>query len=58
MEKMKTGGAIPGGKLKMEINIGVKGKNKILFLIEIFRPISGNMIKGIGEIKLSDGRLY
>jgi len=58
MEKMKTGGAIPGGKLKMVINIVVKGKNKIWFLIKIFRPISGNTIKGIGEIKFSDGKLY
>jgi len=55
---MKTGGVIPGEKPKMGINIVVKGKNKILFFIEVFRPISGNIIKGIGEIKFSDGRLY
>ena len=58
MEKTITGGATAGEKLEKVTNIVANGKENILFLINIFRPKSGNMVQELGEIKFSDGRLY
>ena len=52
------GGAMAGENQEMVANIVDKGKFKILILIKINRPKTGNIIQGIGEIKFSDGRLY